>query len=553
MAPSLTVNGGPNILYNPEFGPYNGVSAQGWSISPALGACQGAWGGSNPCIANSSGQAGQNTTGLVANANGGGPIATGGTTSAPAGGTVQAAPAPATPTFTDLKFGQYQVADSQWNVQACTQTNTCQIYSTNPGTAYKIPWTSGQWNWQPGQYIQFSTTGNSADPYEAKVYNSDGTPAGTLGTGHIVSMGTDSSGHALFFFVGNDNNTGQLFSTNYGFTGTGGYTWTGTLNPTTVQVDTFAGSGSTTPLAAGETGGTSSAPTITSTSTTNNVTTSSTVGPTTTTTNQYMFDGNLYNIIGTSTPTTIITTTTPVTTTNYSDGTSTTSNGTSTSTSTTTYSYTVTGPVNPPTSPYVGTNTTGVYITQSGSGDNTGAYQSGHGNYMEITVSGNSNTVHAGQGYTFNSIGLASESLTPSNYNVLGLTVSGSSNTVTSSQLGLSNSAIISIAGGTNTVTVNQTGNNNQEYNIINGSGNALSISQTGNGHIVAANLYGNGNTASITQTGSAAMGAVLNLTNAGGANNVIVTQTGSTTQAYSLQQTCSNPVGCNTTVTQGH
>lgn len=85
-APTFTHNGGANLAYNPEFGPYNNIAAQGWTISPALGACQGAWGGSNPCIANSSGTPGVSTTGLVANQNGGGPSATGGTTSGQAGG-----------------------------------------------------------------------------------------------------------------------------------------------------------------------------------------------------------------------------------------------------------------------------------------------------------------------------------------------------------------------------------------------------------------------------------------------------------------------------------
>jgi hypothetical protein len=42
----------------------------------------------------------------------------------------------------DLKFGRYQIADSQWNVSACMYTATCQIYSKQPGTVYKIPWTS---------------------------------------------------------------------------------------------------------------------------------------------------------------------------------------------------------------------------------------------------------------------------------------------------------------------------------------------------------------------------------------------------------------------------
>ena len=103
-APTFTFNGGANMAYNPEFGPYNNVAAQGWVISPALGACQGAWGGSNPCIANSSGTPGVSTTGLTANQNGGGPDPNGGTTSGTAGGynstmtTSSPTGAPATPT-----------------------------------------------------------------------------------------------------------------------------------------------------------------------------------------------------------------------------------------------------------------------------------------------------------------------------------------------------------------------------------------------------------------------------------------------------------------------
>ncbi len=151
--------------------------------------------------------------------------------------------------LTDIKFGQSQIADSQWNVSACLNTTTCQIYSKQPGTMYKIPWTSGQWAWQTGQYVQFSLTGNSTNPYEGKVYNSNGTLAGTIGTGHIVNMGPD-----YFFFVGNDNNTGQLFSGSSGMSGTGGVSWTGTLNPTIAQADAYANATySTVPLSAGQT------------------------------------------------------------------------------------------------------------------------------------------------------------------------------------------------------------------------------------------------------------------------------------------------------------
>jgi hypothetical protein len=150
--------------------------------------------------------------------------------------------------LTDLKFGQAQIADSQWNVQACTQTATCQIYSKNPGTAYRIPWTSGQLSWAAGDYVAFATTGNSANPYNAVQYNSAGQQKSVMGTGHIINMGSD-----YFFFVGNDNNTGQLFSMTQGFANTSGVTWTGTLNPTIAQVNAYAAGGSTTPLSAGQT------------------------------------------------------------------------------------------------------------------------------------------------------------------------------------------------------------------------------------------------------------------------------------------------------------
>ena len=148
----------------------------------------------------------------------------------------------------DLKFGQAQIADSQWNVQACTQTATCQIYSKNPGTAYKIPWYTGQLTWATGDYVAFAATGNATNPWNAIQYNSGGTQKAVMGTGHIINMGND-----YFFFVGNDNDTGQLFSMTQGFANTSGVTWTGTLNPTVAQTNAYAANGSTTPLAAGQT------------------------------------------------------------------------------------------------------------------------------------------------------------------------------------------------------------------------------------------------------------------------------------------------------------
>jgi len=153
--------------------------------------------------------------------------------------------------FTDIKFGQSQVADSQWNVNACLNTTTCQIYSKQPGVAYKIPWTSGQLSWSAGDYIQFELSGNISYPYVAKQFTSLGILKAVVGTGKIVNMGPD-----YFFFVGNDNNTGQLFSGTSGMNNTSGVTWTGTLNPTTQQADSYANATySATPLAAGQTAG----------------------------------------------------------------------------------------------------------------------------------------------------------------------------------------------------------------------------------------------------------------------------------------------------------
>jgi hypothetical protein len=654
----------------------------------------------------------------------------------------------------DLKFGQAQIADSQWNVSACTQTATCQIYSKNPGTAYKIPWTNGQLSWAAGDYVAFATTGNSTNPFNAVQYSANGTQKAVMGTGHIINMGSD-----YFFFVGNDNNTGQLFSMTQGFNNTSGVSWTGTLNPTIAQINAYAANGSTTPLSAGQrapapapapvnnttspgtmpggyigrvlnnspatwqtysftytpsvtgsqyvqlafrqdpaywnvvnvslnaagnstnlltnggfvNGGTitaqtsngpvsvntptnwgvayqsgiypsaagnwnsglwvdgavgsfdaiyqgvnltagvtytlsfmvagddvadsnlsggvqlgvyagpcnsltlspdqctlpsnsgfttlatpsegasagnpPAAPTEVSSSTSNNVSSNTSVGATATISNPYSFGNQSFTVTGTSTPTTITTTTTPVTTHYWSDGSTTTSNGSSTTTTNTTWNYTVTGPTHAPVSPNVGTNRNSVYITQTNAGANNNVTtdQSGHGNYESVSLGGSNNIVRLGQGYTFSTSGVATESSTASNYNLSAVTVSGNFIGIVNSQVGASNSAIVSATGNYNSLLSTQTGNNNQVYSIISGNNNSLTFGQSGNGNIASANLFGNNNVATVTQTGNN-HGTVLNLINAGGANNVSVIQTG-TGDTYSLQQTCTNPAGCSVSV----
>ena len=138
-APTFTVNSGNNLVYNPEFGPYNGITAQGWTASPGFGACQGAWGGSNACIVNSSGQPGTSTVGLVANQNGGGPSATGGTTSGQAGGynntmtTRNPAGAPATTTSSNANGTTITSTLGQSTDTSITNNGTINVGSTSNG------------------------------------------------------------------------------------------------------------------------------------------------------------------------------------------------------------------------------------------------------------------------------------------------------------------------------------------------------------------------------------------------------------------------------------
>ena len=160
-------------------------------------------------------------------------------------------------TFADLKFGQYQTADSQWNVSSCYYSpasyNGCQIYSKAPGVTYKIPWTSGRLTWAAGDYIKFAPSGNASYPWTATQYNSNGTVKAVLGTGKVIYAGLVNA-DGYFFFMGNDNNTGQLFSLTQGMNSTTGLTFTGSINPDVTTLNNYASNyGSTTPLAAGET------------------------------------------------------------------------------------------------------------------------------------------------------------------------------------------------------------------------------------------------------------------------------------------------------------
>ena len=421
--------------------------------------------------------------------------------------------------FADLKFGRYQIADSQWNVNACMNTTTCQIYSKNPGTAYKIPWTSGQLVWAAGDYVAFSLTGNATNPYNAIQYNANGTQKAVMGTGHIINMGAD-----YFFFVGNDNNTGQLFSMTQGFSNTNGVTWTGTLNPTTTQVDTYAAGGSTTPLAAGETVQPSGPPpyptyvTIgggTAGTMTFNETSSITLGQQTkvdTWTNKTVTDGNK------------------------------------------------------------------IYIDQvSGSGNTVTMDQDGNKNLINTTISGNSNAITANQGtqgigQNEIKINLVGDSNTLNinqarttqgtaiggNGHYQAVDIGGSNNTLITQQ---SNTGGVgghymetTINGNQNSVTSRQTDNGNKiMFTSVTGNNNTVEAVQKGTGqHYLENKLTGNNNSVSALQEGSTANRATLDLTNNGGPASVILQQNGG--QSVTVITSCATAGGCAPiTVRQGY
>jgi hypothetical protein len=479
-------------------------------------------------------------------------------------------------TFTDLKFGQYQIADSQWNVQSCTQTATCQIYSKNPGTVYKIPWTSGQLSWATGDYVAFVTTGDAANPYNAIQYNANGTQKAVMGTGHIINMGAN-----YFFFVGNDNNTGQLFSTTQGFANTSGVTWTGTLNPTISQVNTYAATGSTTPLAAGQTAappaGTQTA-TYTNTltfqtwdvqhynangwsgTTGGNITTGWTwsctsCGSTTSGTVQqvtrssddtvifvYLLDANgnmvisepggVYTYSGVPPGPTVEGGT--ITQTNAPAGQTITSGGSSTAGSTTDQQTRNNAWNN-------GTQATDnyLYIEQVGGNYNTvNITQSGTKNTMELGVNGNSNTVNAIQ--------------TGQNY--LNALVQGNTNSVTSLQTNTAGTHYQETkitSGNNNAINVTQKDSGNSlMFNTITGNTNTITAVQEGAGnHYLENKLTGNGNSVLANQSGSTANKANIDLTNAGGPASVDLQQSGG--KNFTIIQSCTNPAGCSTVIRQ--
>lgn len=107
ISPTLTFNGGSNILYNPQFGTYSGTGyAQGWTSSAGWQNCA-LYSGSATCVIDNGAQV-----------NGGTYSATGGTTSGTSGGYEAAPPAP---TYTSNITTQQQARVDSFRARTSTE------------------------------------------------------------------------------------------------------------------------------------------------------------------------------------------------------------------------------------------------------------------------------------------------------------------------------------------------------------------------------------------------------------------------------------------------
>jgi hypothetical protein len=185
-----------------------------------------------------------------------------------------------------------------------------------------------------------------------------------------------------------------------------------------------------------------------------------------------------------------------------------------------------------------------LYITQVGSYNNIDVLQSGVYHLADITVSQDNNIIGLDQ------IGRK---------NYAYIEVNGGNNNISTYQTNSGGAGVIghysatTVTGNFNTTNVTQTGDGEkQSFILINGSNNNVANNQFGTGNKYSdIKATGNGHAIVLDQKDGGAHAARVEVTNAGGASNVNITQQGNTNQTYLLQQSCANAGGCSVTMTQ--
>ena len=171
-------------------------------------------------------------------------------------------------------------------------------------------------------------------------------------------------------------------------------------------------------------------------------------------------------------------------------------------------------------------------------------------NRMTVYSNGDNNTLNLNQGYLTDGAVSANDS----NNHYLNLNLSGNSNNITTRQTGVGQYNETTVSGNSNVLNLQQQDNSSKTlFANINGNNNTVTANQKDSGqHYLDVKLTGNGHTVNATQEGSGNHKATIDLSNTGGSSTLNLNQLGTTDQTYSLQQSCTNPAGCNTTITQG-
>ena len=169
-------------------------------------------------------------------------------------------------------------------------------------------------------------------------------------------------------------------------------------------------------------------------------------------------------------------------------------------------------------------------------------------NRIELYSNGDSNTYNLNQSYTTNGTAVGD-----SGNHYMYLNVTGSNNTVTKQQTGTTNFVETTVSGNSNNITNIQQGNSPKIlFQNVNGNSNTVTTNQKDTGqHYLDINLTGNGHSVNAVQEGTGNHAATIQFTNSGGASSLNLNQSGSTNQTYSINQSCTNPAGCGTTITQ--
>jgi hypothetical protein len=176
-------------------------------------------------------------------------------------------------------------------------------------------------------------------------------------------------------------------------------------------------------------------------------------------------------------------------------------------------------------------------------------------NRMTVYANGNDNALNLNQGYLTD----GAVSINDSNTHYLNLNLSGNSNNITTRQTNGSIAAPghyneTTVSGNSNILNLQQQGTGGKTlFTMVNGSNNTVTANQKDTGqHYLDVKLLGNGHTVNAIQEGAGNHAATINLTNTGGSSTVNMNQLGTTAQTYSIEQSCTNPAGCSTTITQG-